>query len=384
MQKNFTKLIALLTLLGIASSAQAYHVIKQHRDTPKKDTVVESLPAKKAKAPAAAKKYGKVKVGKSVQVVEQQAPAQGGEQPVQVVEEYDSIPVAEQPVQTVRQPAPAKVAESAQVEQSVPADVGAQAAAMGSMGATQGQLSATAQGYTDRNLLDKDTPSQVMNRANPNAGMTVLPPEEDFGTYIMCPGDKVRINIMGHEDMFGTNSVTSGRNEILVSPDGTLMLPLIGKVQIAGKSVDQNVKEIAQRYSEYIIDPEVSLNVLQLGTTRVYVFGEIREQGMFELSKSHNLVDAIGAARGFSAKSKKKCVYVLRKNSPDFVLKVNMLELFQKNNQQCNPMLREGDVVYVSSNHKFVFAEVFSVITRSIAALADYESFRRNRRLNNE
>jgi len=295
MQKKFTKMMALVSLLAVCSSAQAYHVIKKHQKTPKKEVVVESLPAKKA------------------------------------------------------------------------------------------EFSATSQGYTDRKLMEKDTPAQVKNRPNPNAGVSVLPPpEDDFGTYIMCPGDKVRITILGHEDMFGTGTSNYGKNDIQVSPDGTMMLPLIGKVKMAGKSVEQNVKEIAKKYSEYIIDPQVTMNIMQLGTTRVYVFGEIKEQGMFELTKSHNLVDALGAARGFSAKSKKKCVYVLRKNNPDFVLKVNMLELFQKNNQECNPILREGDMVYVSSNHKFVFAEVFSVITRSIAALADYESFRRNRRLNNE
>lgn len=288
MQRKYSKLVVLLTLLAIGSSAQAYHVIKQHRKVVKPQVTVERLPRKV-------------------------------------------------------------------------------------------EFSATSQGYTDRNLLDEDAPADLMNRPNPQKQPVLQ--DNDFGTYFMCPGDKVRINILGHEELFGTNS-NDRRDEMQVRPDGGLMLPLIGNVQMAGKSVEENVREITQRFSEYLVDPRVTLNITQLGTTRVYVFGEIREQGMFELSKSHNLVDAIGAARGFSNKSKKKCVYVLRKNQPDFVLKVNMLELFHKNNIACNPMLREGDVVYVSSNHKFLFADVFNVVARSVAALADYESFRRNRKLN--
>lgn len=290
MQKKFSKLVVLLTLLAVGSSAQAYHVIKPHRKADKQQVMVERMP-------------GKV------------------------------------------------------------------------------EFSATSQGYTDRKLLDEDAPEHVMNRPNPLK--QPVSQDSDFGTYFMCPGDKVRINVLGHEELFGGHS-SDRKDEMQVRPDGGMMLPLIGDVQMAGKSVEENVREITQRFSEYLVDPRVTLNITQLGTTRVYVFGEIQQQGTFELTKSHNLVDAIGAAHGFSKKSKKKCVYVLRKNQPDFVLKVDMLELFHKNNSSCNPMLREGDVVYVSSNHKFVFTDVFNVVARSVAALADYESFRRNRKLNND
>jgi len=237
------------------------------------------------------------------------------------------------------------------------------------------EFSASSQGYTDRKLLVKDTPDEVVNRPAPDVEQEALPKEEDFGTYIMCPGDKVQINVMGYDDIFGDATLTSKRGELLVRPDGKLMLPLIGDVKMAGKSVEQNVKEITQRFSEYLVDPQVTINITQLGTTRVYVFGEIKSQGMFELSKSHNLIDALGAAGGFTAKSRKNCVYVLRKNHPDFVLKVNMLELFRKNDTTCNPMLREGDVVYISSNHKFLFTDLLSVVSRTIGVYNDIDYF---------
>lgn len=58
--------------------------------------------------------------------------------------------------------------------------------------------------------------------------------------------------------------------------------------------------------AEYLVRPQVSVNILKLGTTRVYVLGEVKKPGLYELEKSHRVLDALGKAEGFTEKAAKK------------------------------------------------------------------------------
>ena len=69
---------------------------------------------------------------------------------------------------------------------------------------------------------------------------------------------------------------------------------------------------LTKELSEYIINPNITVNVAKLGTTRVFVMGEVNRQGMYELTKSHRVLDALGAAGGFTQKAAKKDIYLVR------------------------------------------------------------------------
>ena len=161
-------------------------------------------------------------------------------------------------------------------------------------------------------------------------------------------GAKLRIKVFGDEELSG---------EYTVRPDGKILFPLIGNVYCKNRTVDDVVKEIEARLDDgYLVDPRVSIDITQLGTTRVYVMGEVRRPGMFELEKSNSLLDAIGAAGGFTEKAAKRKVYVSRRGMDDFVMKVNMLDLMKAGYNGANVELQEKDCVYITSNHKLGFA----------------------------
>ena len=110
--------------------------------------------------------------------------------------------------------------------------------------------------------------------------------------YIMCPGDQLDITVLGHEDI--STVITTPGGKYIVRPDGKLSFPLIGEVDITGLTIAQFTKNLEQRLSEYLVDPKITVNIAQLGTTRVYVLGEVNKPGLYELNKSHKLLDAIG------------------------------------------------------------------------------------------
>ena len=173
--------------------------------------------------------------------------------------------------------------------------------------------------------------------------------------YIMCPGDVLQVIVYGHEDL-STPANNSQYSPYVVRPDGKVSFPLIGDVDVTGKTVAQFREELANRFSQYLVTPSISVNVMKLGTTRVYVLGEIKRPGLYELEKSHKVIDALAKAEGFTEKSGKKNVFLVRAGSTE-VEKLNINNFLTKGDQKGNVVLNEGDCLYLTSNHKILFSK---------------------------
>ena len=173
--------------------------------------------------------------------------------------------------------------------------------------------------------------------------------------YIMCPGDVLQVIVYGHEDL-STPANASNSSPYVVRPDGKVSFPLIGDVDVTGKTVAQFREELANRFSQYLVTPSISVNVMKLGTTRVYVLGEIKRPGLYELEKSHKVIDALAKAEGFTEKSGKKNVFLVRAGSSE-VEKLNINNFLTKGDQKGNVVLNEGDCLYLTSNHKILFSK---------------------------
>lgn len=178
-------------------------------------------------------------------------------------------------------------------------------------------------------------------------------PVVDNNEYVMCPGDQLRVVVYGHEDL--SSPQTGNTTPYIVRPDGKVNFPLIGDIDVTGKTVPQFTQELQNSFAEYLVDPQISINLIKLGTTRVYVLGEIKRPGLYELTKSHNVLDALGMAEGFTEKSAKKNIFLIRKGATEPIL-VNINDYFRKADQSQNYVLNEGDCLFLTSNHKILIA----------------------------
>ena len=164
--------------------------------------------------------------------------------------------------------------------------------------------------------------------------------------YNMHAGDHVQILVMGHEDLSST---------YVARTDGKFEYPLIGTVDVTGKTVEGLTEELKERLAEYIVNPLITINIAKMGSTRVFVLGEVRDAGLHELTKSHRVLDAIGAANGFTGKAAKKKVYLIRNGKEDNIQFLNFNAFLKKGDVSQNPVLQEGDCLYLTSNHKINF-----------------------------
>ena len=183
--------------------------------------------------------------------------------------------------------------------------------------------------------------------------------------YVISPRDSIKISVMFHDDLTGTYVPLS---------DSTFEYPLIGTVSAPGKTIHELTEEMKQRLSEYIIDPKVTINITAMGGTRVYVFGEAPKQGAFHLSdRTHNVVDALAAAGGFGFKTSKKRIFLIRDGQQETIRQIDMKAFLQKGDLSQNIELQEGDILYLTSNKKLTFSNIFGLVTSSLGAWNDVD-----------
>ncbi|MBQ9256351.1 MAG: polysaccharide biosynthesis/export family protein [Acidaminococcaceae bacterium] len=176
--------------------------------------------------------------------------------------------------------------------------------------------------------------------------------------YIMSPGDQLQIYVLGPPDISSTRA--NNDSAYTVRPDGKLNFPLVGEIDVNGMTVFEFTQLLTKELSEYIINPNITVNVAKLGTTRVFVMGEVNRQGMYELTKSHRVLDALGAAGGFTQKAAKKDVYLVRNagKPEEIVQKLNINNFLRKGDVTQNLVLHEGDCLYLTSNHKITLQDI--------------------------
>ncbi len=207
------------------------------------------------------------------------------------------------------------------------------------------------------------------------SNLTAAAPSND---YIMTPGDQLQIYVLGHPDISSTRA--NNDSAYTVRPDGKLNFPLVGEIDVNGLTVFEFTNLLTKELSEYIINPKITVNVAKLGTTRVFVLGEVKKQGMHELTKSHRVLDALGAAGGFTEKAAKKSIFLVRNRgtSEENVQKLNILNYMKKGDMSQNLVLQEGDCLFLTSNHKVTLLDIMLFVNRATDSWYDAKYIKNN------
>lgn len=186
--------------------------------------------------------------------------------------------------------------------------------------------------------------------------------------YYMRPGDELNIVVTQQQDL--GNSSTN-QSPFVVRPDGNVSFPLVGEIHAEGMTVSQFTNVLQQGLSRYIVDPDVSVNISKLGRVRVYVFGEVKKPGAVELEKGHTVIDAIGAAQGFTRDTAKKKIFLIHQDQPKSLIPINLNNMLKTGDMSQNVTLREGDILYLTKNHRIDFARDIAPIFSSIYMITE-------------
>ncbi|MBV5259700.1 sugar ABC transporter substrate-binding protein [Synechococcus moorigangaii CMS01] len=161
-------------------------------------------------------------------------------------------------------------------------------------------------------------------------------------TYILGVGDELAINVFNVPEYSGDQRVLA---------DGSLNLPAVGKVPVAGLTLEEAEVAIATRYQSELRYPRITLVLLQSRPFRVTLSGEVNTPGSYTLDGSQfpTLVQAIEASGGLTYAADLRQVQIRRLNPSGSrqTVAVNLWELLQNGDASQNIPLRDGDTILI-------------------------------------
>ena len=127
--------------------------------------------------------------------------------------------------------------------------------------------------------------------------------------FVLQPSDLLSVQVFQEEDL---------KREVRVSQEYSITLPLIGKVDVKGKSVRQAESLIRDLYDkDYLVNPQVNVVVIEYAKRSMNVIGSVNQPGavLFPQEQGLTLLDAISRAGGFSRLADRKRIKLTRTNS---------------------------------------------------------------------
>lgn len=118
--------------------------------------------------------------------------------------------------------------------------------------------------------------------------------------YRLGVADKVRIIVFDEPSLSG---------EFLVNANGSLSMPLIGEVPVAGSTASAVTEAIKRRLANgFLKEPQVSIDILTFRP--FYILGEVNKPGEYPYSSGLTVLNAVATAQGFTYRANKKRVVV--------------------------------------------------------------------------
>jgi polysaccharide export outer membrane protein len=173
-----------------------------------------------------------------------------------------------------------------------------------------------------------------------DAAYAIIPPAPTIGAdYRLSPDDVLRIQVY-HEPGLSLEDAQ-------VSAAGTVRMPLIGDVPVAGLSSGDAADLVAARLGQrYLVSPQVTIFVKKAVGRRITIDGEVREPGLFPIDARLTLSQAVTLAKGPTRLASLSQIVVVRQI--DGQRQAAMFDLAAiRRGQAADPEILPGDSIIV-------------------------------------
>ena len=164
---------------------------------------------------------------------------------------------------------------------------------------------------------------------------SALPPPEN---YVLGPGDEVRLQVWGPVDFSAS---------LMVDRNGQVNLPKVGVVTLTGVYVRDLDKTLHTHLSRIFSNFQSSATMGRLRGIQVYVVGQARQPGTFQLSSLSTLVNALFASGGPNANGSMRNIEL--KRAGQTVTTFDLYDFIAHGDKSRDMALLSGDVIVIPS-----------------------------------
>lgn len=208
------------------------------------------------------------------------------------------------------------------------------------------------------NAVASVPPSQMVPDTQPAGPMPMvlgLPPAPGTNTtYRIGPQDLLKVEV------FRVDELSSKER---VSQDGTIVMPLIGPVMVAGltpQEAEDRLTDILGK--DYLQDPQVNIFVEEYASQKVTVTGSVKSPGVFPLTGYTTLLQAVALAGGVDELANTKEVVLFRGQGGPAQAYVVNLKMIQEGDLQDPVVIGDDRIVIPQSGSAALIKNVTGTI----------------------
>ncbi len=244
--------------------------------------------------------------------------------------------------------------------------------------------------------------TSAANEINKALALSAAQSSNSTMDYRIGPEDLIQVTIYNIPEQEAR--ATPRMVMLRVSHEGVVVVPLVGEVNVKGKTIAQVQEELSKRYTKYIRNPQVGVMVTEY-RQRASVMGAVQKPGVFELSGPKTVIDMLALAGGVTERAGNQ-VHVYRQDEKgerqtlivDLMMLANNTGVIADNTQAVNMVVQAGDVVNVPQSGMFfvdgavgkpgsyplgrnyTLSQALATAGGAIMDLADYSAVTINRR----
>lgn len=129
---------------------------------------------------------------------------------------------------------------------------------------------------------------------------------EEEPSYRFYPGDEIDVSVPSAPEL---------NKSAVVQPDGRISLPLAQPVMAADRTIEELQGSISQAYAGTLLRPQVQVSVKSTQPLKVFVGGEVKNPGVFDMAGDSDALRAVIQAGGFTNGAKRNQVVIIRRGT---------------------------------------------------------------------
>jgi polysaccharide biosynthesis/export protein len=163
--------------------------------------------------------------------------------------------------------------------------------------------------------------------------------------YVIGVADVITVTVFGEQD--------ASRPNATVDNDGTIDMPYIGRVKVAGQTARAVERDVRTRLAEkYLLNPSVSVEVVKYRSKTVSVQGYVRDPGQKILEGNASLTSVLAQA-GSMTMDAGSYVIISRRDAKGALEQTRVSRRDIESGLAQNVQLKDGDTVLVPKAETF-------------------------------
>jgi polysaccharide export outer membrane protein len=212
------------------------------------------------------------------------------------------------------------------------------------------------------------------------AGMTLEEAQKTIDKYLLdSQGFKTARSVVALAAT--ARAVQEVRGEHLVRPDGTIALGRFGSVYVTGLTIADAKKEVEKFLSQFLLDPEISLDVLAYNSKVFYIItdggGFGQQVARLPITGNETVLDAMSNLGGLPPQASKRHIWIARPTPPkkgekrcsSQILPVDWVAIVECGRTETNYQVLPGDRIYVQAEAVQVATNLMNKIVAPIERL---------------